>query len=83
MLSKLVFGWLMDRFAHRLVYGFAVLGMSTGFILAITVSSMFIVLVVAFFGFFAGSLLPLRGAVVLSQFGAADPARHAGVCAAE
>lgn len=79
MLSKLIFGWLMDRFAHRLVYGFAVLGMCTGFILAVTVSSIFLVLVVAFLGFFAGSLLPLRGAAVLSQFGAAFYGRAVGL----
>lgn len=79
MLSKLVFGWLMDRFAHRLVYGFAVLGMCAGFFLAISVVETFIILAVAFFGFFAGSLLPLRGAVVLSQFGAAFYGRAIGL----
>ncbi len=79
MLSKLIFGWLMDRFDHRLVYGFAVLGMCAGFFLAITVSTMFIVVAVAFFGLFAGSLLPIRGAVVLSQFGAAFYGRAIGL----
>jgi len=69
MLGKLIFGWLLDRFPHRLVFAFAASGVGISMCVLTTVPPSLIMPAVAMLAFFTSSVLPVKGALVSSQFG--------------
>ena len=79
MCGKVAFGWLMDKFDYRYVYTFSLCGMSAAFFLLALSPASWIIAAVVLLGFFGGSILPVKGALVLNKFGAAHYGRAVGI----